>query len=198
MGWGGWRGVGGGLIQPIVTVCWKCGVQQGGKQDLSKFMPLCEREEKGCGVRSWRNRIIPRTFVKRLLVFCVGQDKFKRRCHNGSIEIISLNTIDVASFHEQLKAPLFLLLAELFGYLCTLWIRISCCNTTCYKILSMITHVVVSWMMQTQLGRGESGDGKCDVSHHTTNICFPIHWIDCLDREYVWLFNFVFVFLFFI
>ena len=116
-------------------------------------MPLCEREEKGCGVRSWRNRIIPFTFVKGPLVFCVGPGKFKRRCHNGSIGMISLNTIDVASFHEQLKAPLFLLLDEMFGYMRTLWMRISCCYTTCYKILSMITHVVVSWMIQTQWGR---------------------------------------------
>lgn len=159
---GGW-GVGGkqgsGLIQPIVSVCLKCGVQQGGKQDPSKFMPLCEREEKGCGVRSWRNRIIPFTFVKGPLVFCVGQDKFKRRCHNGSIGMISLNTIDVASFHEQLKAPLFLLLGEMFGYMRTLSMRISCCNTTCYKILSMITHVVVSWMIQAQWERKAGGGG---------------------------------------
>lgn len=152
---------GSGLIQPIVSVCLKCGVQQGGKQDPSKFMPLCEREEKGCGVRSWRNRIIPFTFVKGPLVFCVGQDKFKRRCHNGSIGMISLNTIDVASFHEQLKAPLFLLLGEMFGYMRTLWMRISCCNTTCYKILSMITHVVVSWMIQTQWERTARGGDIC-------------------------------------
>lgn len=163
------EGAGSGLIQPIVTVCLKCGVQQGGKQDPSKFMPLCEREEKGCGVRSWRNRIIPFTFVKGPLVFCVGQDKFKRRCHNGSIGMISLSTIDVASFHEQLKAPLFLLLGEMFGYMRTLWMRISCCNTTCYKILSMITHVVVSWMIQTQCRKkgGTSLDGECDFFPHT-------------------------------
>ena len=151
-----------GLIQPIVTVCLKCGVQQGGKQDPSKFMPLCEREEKGCGVRSWRNRIIPFTFVKAPLVFCVSQDKFKRRCHNGSIGMISLSTIDVASFHEQLKAPLFLLLGEMFGYMQTLWMRKSCCNTTCYKILSMITHVVVSWMLHSEKGRGICLDCECD------------------------------------
>lgn len=168
------EGAGSGLIQPIVTVCLKCGVQQGGKQDPSKFMPLCEREEKGCGVRSWRNRIIPFTFVKGPLVFCVGQDKFKRRCHNGSIGMISLNTIDVASFHEQLKAPLFLLLGEMFGYMRTLWMRISCCNTTCYKILSMIRHVVVSWMMQTQWERMEGSlDDEYDFFPHTTDLCFP-------------------------
>lgn len=126
-------------------------------------MPLCEREEKGCGVRSWRNRIIPFTFVKGPLVFCVGQDKFKRRCHNGSIGMISLNTIDVASFHEQLKAPLFLLLGEMFGYMRTLSMRISCCNTTCYKILSMITHVVVSWMIQAQWERKAGGGGGGDI-----------------------------------
>lgn len=138
------EGAGSGLIQPIVTVCLKCGVQQGEKQDPSKFMPLCEREEKGCGVRSWRNRIIPFTFVKGPLVFCVGQDKFKRQCHNGSIGMISSSTKDVASFHEQLKAPLFLLLCKMFGYMRTLWIRISCCNTTSYKILSMITHSLMN------------------------------------------------------
>lgn len=49
---GGGGKQGSGLIQPIVSVCLKCGVQQGGKQGPSKFMPLCEREEKGCGVRS--------------------------------------------------------------------------------------------------------------------------------------------------
>lgn len=89
---------------------------------------------------SWRNRIIPFTFVKGPLVFCARQGKFKRQCHNGSIGMISLSTIDVASFHEQLKAPLFLLLWKMFGYMHTLWIRISSCNTTFYKILSMITH----------------------------------------------------------
>lgn len=153
------KGAGSGLIQPIVTACLKCGVQQGEKQDPSKFMPLREREEKGCGVRSWRNRIIPFTFVKGPLVFCVGQDKFKRQCHNGSIGMISLSTIDVASFHEQLKAPLFLLLCEMFRYMRTLWMRISCCNTTCYKILSMITHGLMNATDTVRKGDGIALDG---------------------------------------
>lgn len=89
-----------GLIPPIVSVCLKCGVQQGEKQDPSKFMPLCEREEKGCGVRSAGNRIIPCAFVKGPLLFCVGRGRFKRRCHNGSIGMISGSTMDVASLHQ--------------------------------------------------------------------------------------------------
>lgn len=89
-----------GLIPPIVAVCLKCGVQRGEKQDPSKFMPLCEREEKGCGVRGAGNRIIPCAFVKGPLLFCVGRGQFKRRCHNGSIGMISGGTMDVASPHQ--------------------------------------------------------------------------------------------------
>jgi len=44
------------------AVCSKCGVQQGGERDPSKFMPLCEGEEKGCGVSELEGRNNPFTF----------------------------------------------------------------------------------------------------------------------------------------
>lgn len=89
-----------GLIPPIVPVCLKGGVQQGEKQDPSKFMPLCEREEKGCGVRGAGTGIIPCAFVKGPLLFCAGRGQFKRPCHNGSIGMICGSTMDVASPHQ--------------------------------------------------------------------------------------------------
>lgn len=166
LGWGG----GGGLIQPIVTVCLKCGVQQGKNRTHPSSCPRVWKTGERLWGWSWRNRIILFTFFKGPLVLCAGQDKFKRLCHNGSIGMISLSTMDVASFHEQLKAPLFLLLWKMFGYMRTLWMRISSCNTTFYKILSMITHDL---MNDTDTVRNQGGicfDGYCDFFLHTTGM----------------------------
>lgn len=53
--WLGWCGGGGGggreWVNPTNCDCvFKMWCSAGGKQDPSKFMPLCEREEKGSGV----------------------------------------------------------------------------------------------------------------------------------------------------
>lgn len=97
---------GGEIIQPIVTVCSKCGIRDGwGTSSPTKFMPLLEgakKREKENGQKKEWNRGIrvwhPPIHLLRTWSLCSLEDEFKRPCHIDAIETISWTTIAAVYF----------------------------------------------------------------------------------------------------